>query len=192
MKIVVTGNIGCGKSTAVNMLRKLMPTYYTFFDFDAVVAGLYTYEPVASQLDIVFGTTDRRIISDIVHSSAEKMDQLQVIINPYIHTALAKAFDLSNIVLDIPLYFECVSTGYGTKMWQQGTVICVATTKQLQIERVQKRNNFSLDKIQSIMEKQMDPVMKMQLSDHIIYNTGSFEDLDRRVNGLAQSLGFID
>jgi pantetheine-phosphate adenylyltransferase len=92
MRIVVTGNIGSGKSTAVKMLMPLLPGY-TLFDFDQAVADLYNDPTTQMTLDVIFGTHIKSEISDIGHGDPAKMAQLENVVNTILVGVVAGSFD---------------------------------------------------------------------------------------------------
>ena len=51
-------------------------------------------------------------------------------------------------------------------------VICVTAPENLRIQRVQQRDNISINQVRSRIESQMKQVEKEKLSDYIIVNDG--------------------
>jgi dephospho-CoA kinase len=65
MRIVVTGNVGCGKSTVVAYLKERL-SGYVHFDFDVELRALYEQPYFKEQLTKLLGTSDRKSISAMV------------------------------------------------------------------------------------------------------------------------------
>jgi len=165
MKIVITGNIGCGKSTATRVIHRMLPDYY-LFDFDHVVASLYSDEIVRMQLINAFGTADKGQISDIVHADQKAMLKLRSITDAAILTAIYSANKRVDVIFDIPLYFE-----FNDLMrLNPDAVICVTADEASQIERVKARSGFSEEKIRSIIAKQLPQDEKVARSDYLLHN----------------------
>lgn len=165
MKIVVTGNMGCGKSTAINGIRRAFSDY-TFFDFDACVANMYKEEAVQWLLDDAFGTHDKAKISDIVHADCDAMERLRAITDAILITAIQKANKEVNIIFDIPLFFE-----FNDHMrLNPAMIVCITADPATQVERVKKRNGWSDEKIQSILAKQYPQQWKVDRSDLVLHN----------------------
>lgn len=191
MRILITGNIGCGKSTAIDMLRSYTPHSYEFFDFDQTVADLYQNSAIKMMLNLMFGTVDKAAISDLVHADPSKMKQLRNLMDQAIAEKYEAAIKHEDIILDVPLYFEHIEPNM-LRRYVPDTVVCIVAPRATQIDRVIKRNGWSLEKITAVMDKQMDPVLKMEKSNHIIYNTGSLDHLQREVLHFARVCRFLD
>jgi dephospho-CoA kinase len=174
MKIVVTGNMGCGKSTFVKLMSECLP-HYTVFDFDAAVHSLYEDEGIQLKLDEAFGTHIRQEVREQVFADPHKMRQLANITNQKLLLRTLSAAEHENRILDIPLYFE-----YYARSIKQYThidkVICVTASPEIQRARIKVRNGHSDSMIDAILSKQMDPVHKAKLSDVEFINNFSTVD----------------
>lgn len=184
MKIVVTGNIGCGKSTVVQMLSEALPTFQVF-DFDKVVHELYNDPTIAQHLMDAFGSSDRGVISDIVYADPAQMKKLERIINAPILWITLHAFSQTHIILDIPLFFERLSS---FPECIPDVSICVTCPPDLQIQRIQHRNNFTVAKIESIMAKQMTQDEKSSRSTFTIHNDSTIHNLTQQVRAVLTEL----
>lgn len=187
MKILVTGNIGCGKSTVVGMLKQLLPNY-TVFDFDRMVHSLYESPSLQAALYQMFNTSDRAKVSDIVHKDQEQMKKLRSVIDPQIVSHLLPALNEQDIILDIPLWFEQCDKHFGMLLRHDTMKICVLANEADQMERVKARNGFSEEKIRSIIAQQLPQDEKAAKCDTIINNIGTVDDLQNIVNCLIPSL----
>ena len=170
MKIVVTGNMGCGKSTAVQQLRKYLP-HYELFDFDAMVHSIYEDESIQKLLIATFGTFDRHLISDIVYADPEKMKQLRAIVDSLASQYTEAAFSQDNVILDVPLYFEYMSH------LPVDEVICITCDEAVQRARVKQRNGFTDEQITAILALQLSMTEKARRSTIVIVNNGTVEHL---------------
>lgn len=165
MKIVITGNMGCGKSTAVEVFKRTLP-HYTFFDFDKCVADLYKDSVMQMILEAEFGTHVKAEVSDIVHSDATALQRLRKYTDLYLVTAIENANKEVNVIFDIPLYYEF---NHAMKLTPD-YVICVASEIKDQVERVKLRSGFSAEKIQTILAKQLPQEEKVAKSDFVLHN----------------------
>lgn len=177
MRIVITGNIGSGKSTAAKILKELLPSWI-HWDFDKAVAELYQLEFIKDQLKRWFGTSDKARISDVVHASPEMMELLRNVLDPHIKTTIQCAVRHPNVVLDIPLYFEHIEG----KIASPDLVLTIVATDAIRMERVKARNGFSEEKIRSIMAKQLPQGDKVFRSNCAIANNTTVEDLTDMMN----------
>lgn len=185
MRIVITGNIGSGKSTAVKLLMPQLPGY-SLFDFDQEVKDLYADPIIQAQLQLDFGTADKAVISDIVHHDPVKMSQLEKIFNETLTRRMQCAAEYPDMVMDIPLYFE-YENAWNIK---PDLTVCVVCPKDVRHARVKERNGFSDEKIASIMSKQLADDAKAQFADWWIYNNTTLEGLQCEVNALVRTLKF--
>jgi dephospho-CoA kinase len=181
MRFVVTGNIGCGKSTVVQMMREILSDHQ-LFDFDRIVHGLYDNPELQMGLLIQFGTSDRKEISDIVHADSVKMATLERMFNHHILLHVEAAFEQQDIILDIPLYFEYIAD----KGFPVDGVVCVTCSPEKQRNRIRSRNGFSDAKIDAILAKQLPQDEKARRSTVVIDNSGSLDDLRKQVVSFVQ------
>lgn len=171
MKIVITGNMGCGKSTAVSVIHRALPDY-TLFDFDQTVAEMYQNQSLQFVLDHMFGTHDRAKVSDIVHNDPEAMKKLTLATDAFLLTSINRANKEVNVIFDIPLYFE-----YNDKMGlTPDVIICVTSDIEDQIERVKRRSGFTEEKIRTILAKQLPQQEKVDKSDFVLHNRFSSKE----------------
>lgn len=172
MRIVVTGNMGCGKTTVVRILGALLPAYVVF-DFDATVASLYQEPYIQDCLNGAFGTHDKRKISDIVHGNHTGMMKLRAIFDSVLIEHTQYAATIKDVILDIPLYFEASSM----LNISPDVIVCITACIDDQVRRVQKRSGFDHDKIMLILDSQLPQEIKASLSDYLIPNAGTEHDL---------------
>lgn len=184
MKIVITGNIGCGKSTAVNTLTRLFPTYH-LFDMDKAVGGLYMIPSIQGQLLARFGTYTKSTISDLVFYDPDVLLGLREIMDPPLIDAFKLQRQYNDVILDVPLFFEFE----GKKLVRPDLTICVTTDLDKQITRVMKRNGFTEEKVRQIISRQMDQTEKANLCDVVIHNDmDSVEQFQQHVETVIEQL----
>lgn len=181
MKFVVTGNIGCGKSTVIRMLTEMLPDHIVF-DFDKYVHTLYEDPKVRLSLLCNFGVDDRKQISDIVHADPAQMEKLERIMNASISQQVDAMFEVEDIIFDMPLYFEY----FADKGYPIDGVVCVTCEPEKQRNRIRSRNGFSDRKIDQILAKQLPQVEKARRSNVVIDNSGSLDDLRKQVVSFVQ------
>lgn len=179
MRFVVTGNMGCGKSTVVGMLREMLPSH-RLFDFDRAVHNLYQDPTVILMLMLEFNTSDRRQISDIVHADPVKMKRLGEIMNASLLHQLQDACVDDDVILDVPLWFEILDAR-GDRELEVDGVVCVTCQPEKQRNRIRSRNGFSDEKIDAILSKQLPQDVKASRSQYVIDNSGTLDDLRAQV-----------
>lgn len=172
MNIVITGNIGCGKSTIAKILADKLPAY-SLHDVDQLVHDLYSNSRFTLELQHAFKTTVRQEISDIVFKDDVKRKQLEKMSEKYLDDGVTQLMYMQNAIVEFPLYYEM---GMRANHSVNRVVIAVICDAETQMTRVKARNGFSDEKIQSIMHKQLSTELKASMADYVIYNEGDVSD----------------
>lgn len=175
MHVAITGNIGCGKSTFLNVMRTVSPfdTYHVF-DYDECVRDLYeTDEDFQSFLQHTFGTCVRSEVSNIVHADPSAMRKLLTASFVWTVSMIEQALDqYENLILDIPLLFEILNA---MDDWTQikskiNWVICITAPDDDRRARVLERDGITIEKYNSIVKKQLPQETKSDYSDFTVHN----------------------
>ena len=200
MKIVgLTGGIGTGKSTVSGMLRDLGATV-----IDADEATRAVQAPGSEglrQLTAEFGEgiltaggeLDRARLADIAFRDPEARRRLNAIVHPLVRLWMAErqqeAVERGDplVVMDIPLLFEARGAGAFE------TVLLVYAPEELQVSRLVELRGMSEDAARARIAAQLPIEEKRRLASHVIENTGSLDELRRRVERvwgeLSEGLG---
>lgn len=164
MVVVITGSMGCGKTTVTRLLSEQLPNY-TVINFDSLVHELYLDESIQQHLMAAFGTCVRSQIRDIVFTNQVAMAKLHSIVNSRLYELINTIHPESNTLLDMPLWFEYKHLIDITP----DLVVCVTCPDALQKERIRNRDNISDDLIQSKLALQLPKHVKEANSDIVIY-----------------------
>ncbi|MEC1627361.1 dephospho-CoA kinase [Bacillus mojavensis] len=179
--IGLTGGIASGKSTVANML---IDKGITVIDADiiakqAVEIGMPAYRQIIDEFgeDILLenGDIDRRKLGALVFTNEQKRLALNSIVHPAVREEMLKRRDesIANqetfVVLDIPLLFESKLESLVDK------IIVVSVTKELQLERLIKRNQLTEEEALSRIRSQMPLEEKVSRADNVIDNSGTLE-----------------
>lgn len=183
MHIVVTGGMGCGKSTITSYLKTRLKDYH-FYDMDERVRALYDDELMCQSLVTTFGTCKRREISDLVFANEYAREKLYRLMNATIFKQVADMRKFENVLYDIPLYFENPDL---LEIIPVDDVICVICKPETQLARIKKRDGFSDEKISSILTLQLPLHEKAHMSDYVIETDGTPEE---SIEQLEQILKF--
>lgn len=193
--IIITGGIGTGKSTAVNIIKEIG---YTVLDSDKIVhegynVGRKMYEEVLNffGIDIISqdGKIDRQKLGKIVFSDEEKLKKLNDIVHKFVVEELMYGIKVCGdkvIFLDIPLVLEekenLMNFGLSyDEIW------LVYVNSNLQKERLKNRalsENKNPDDVIKIMDKQIQIEMKKAMVDEVIFNEGTIEELESQIEKL--------
>ena len=184
MHIVITGGMGCGKSTITNWLKSRLQNYH-FYDMDERVRLLCQDKVMQDSLITTFGTCVRREISDIVFANEEARNKLYRLMNATIFKQVASQRQYTNVLYDIPLFFEHPDL----TVIDPDVVICVTCSLETQRSRIKSRDGFSDEKISSILALQLPLSAKSLLSDYVITTDDSHEESIQQLESILTKIG---
>jgi dephospho-CoA kinase len=188
--IGLTGSLGMGKSTTARLFAEAgVPVH----DADAVVHRLYEGEAVAAIEAAFPGTTaggrvDRNRLAGRVLNDTAALKQLEGIVHPLVQAAerrlLAEAAARGERVaaLDIPLLFE---TGAEQRV---DAVVVVSAPAEVQRARVLERPGMTLEKVESILAKQMPDAEKRRRADFVVDTSRGIEDARVQVRAILDAV----
>jgi dephospho-CoA kinase len=186
----LTGSLGMGKSTTARFFAEEgVPVH----DADAVVHRLYEGEAV-NAIEAAFpGTTaagkvDRNKLAARVLGDAAALQRLEAIVHPIVQEAerrlLAEAAANGEkvAVLDIPLLFE---TGGDRRV---DAVVVVSAPPDVQRARVLERPGMTIEKLESILSKQMPDAEKRRRADFVVDSSQGFESAHAQVRAILDAV----
>lgn len=188
MILGLTGGIACGKTTVAAMLKRKNAAV---LDADKtakeiVQKGTDAYNEIISAFgsDIVDdnGELDRRALASLVFNNMEYKKILENIIHPRVINKMEKeAWEIKKndpekiVVLDVPLLLEAGMQDKVDQVW------VVAASEETQLKRIINRRSLTRKEALERIKTQMPIEEKVKLADVVIYNEGSFEDLEKKV-----------
>ena len=180
--IVLTGGIGTGKSTVSSFLKM-----YGYKIIDADEISKQVFEEKKEQIEKLFGTTDRKKLRKIVFNNREKLELLENLILPEVKKrVIEKSMELEKdnvpYFVDLPLYFE-KQNDYGFEK-----VLLVYAPKEIQIERVIKRDKTDEASVKAILNNQMDIEEKKSKSTFIIDNSKDLKHLQKEIEEFIKTI----
>ena len=179
--IVLTGGIATGKSTVASL--------FMLHGFLIIDADKVAHEVLDEEVDTIaslFGKeyikdakVDRKKLGNLIFNDKEQKQKLEAFVHPLIKQKIvdkAKIFELQNkpYLIDIPLFFE--KGNYDIK-----SSIVVYTPKDIQIQRLMKRDSCSSDEAIIKIENQMDIEDKKEKATYIIDNSKDLKNLQNEV-----------
>ena len=184
IKIAITGNIASGKSQVEKSLEGLG---YTVYDSDkiahAVLDGIkdfYGYDVFTD------GKIDRAKLGCLVFNIPDLRKKLEQLTHPKIKAEILALFEKHKnekyIFVSVPLLYEAGFESIFDK------VILVSVDKNIQLQRLIKRNNFTEEEAQKRISAQMSQQEKIKRADFVIENNSSFEALDEQVKCILNKL----
>jgi len=195
MIIGLTGGIATGKSTVSNMLRARGAA---IVDADQVAREVVEPgEPALQEIVRRFGpeilnedgALNRKKLGEIVFADPARRKELEAITHPAIRArmrervaALAAEDPDRLIVADIPLLFE------GGLQRQYECVLLVYVPREIQKERLMKRDGLTEAEAEKRLAAQMDIEEKKRLADYVIDNRGTLAETERQVDEFLRRL----
>ena len=186
--IVLTGGIATGKSTVASLFM-----LHGFLTIDADKIAHKILDQNISKIDQLFGKeyikdnkVDRPKLGQLIFNNSEEKLKLEQFIHPLIKQQIikeAKVFEEQNkpYLIDIPLFFE-------NKNYDIDRSIVVYTTKEIQLQRLCKRDNSTVEDAQSRISNQMDIDQKRSLATFVIDNTKDLKNLQSEVERVKKLL----
>ena len=180
--IVLTGGIGTGKSTVSSFLKMFG---YKIIDADEISKKIF--EKKKDKIKEIFGTNDRKELRKIVFNNKEKLKILEDLILPDVKKEvlkLAKKYEKDNTpyFVDLPLFFEKQNYDEFDK------VLVVYAPKELQIQRVMKRDNVKKEDAILIINNQIDIEEKKKLANFVIDNSKDLRYLQKEIEKFLSKL----
>ncbi|BAG13497.1 dephospho-CoA kinase [Candidatus Endomicrobiellum trichonymphae] len=192
MIIGLTGGIAAGKSESAK--------YFESLGACAIDADVIAHEltakgmPALDELSKSFGGSillssgdlNRKKLADIIFSDEKAKLRIEKIIHSHIisriNEIISQNIMRSNIVIDAPLLFE---VGLD-RICDKSAVVRVSYN--IQVERLVLRDKLNADQAKRRISSQMPMEKKVELADFVIDNSGSKENLKKRVKDLYKLL----
>ncbi|RYF16583.1 MAG: dephospho-CoA kinase [Comamonadaceae bacterium] len=196
-RIGLTGGIGSGKSTVLQMLQALGAAA---IDADAIsrattAPGGAAIPAIAQRFGPEFidadGALDRGRMRERAYAHPEARRELEQIIHPLVGEEIARQVEAALaagarcIVFDIPLLVES-----GRWRAQVDRVLVVDCEPDTQVERVVARSGLTPAEVRAIIAAQAPRALRLAAADIVICNEGlTLEALRYEVEQAARSFG---
>ena len=179
--IALTGGISTGKSTVCNLFK-----LHGFLTIDADVIAHRLLDENSNKIASMFGEQYvengkvlRKELGKIIFSNEENKLKLEALLHPLIKEQIikeSKIFEEQNkpYFVDIPLFFEKMS-------YPIPKSLVIYTPKELQIQRLMKRDNIDENEAKLKISNQMDIEEKRKLADMVIDNSQNLKHLQNEV-----------
>ena len=169
--IGLTGSVGMGKTQVSNYFKKMK---IDVFDSDYQVKLLYEERNIIKNIKLYFPSAfsnekiNKKTLANIVFKEDKKLKLLESLIHENLKTKQKKWIrkkirEKSKIVVfDVPLLYE------KDNIKKYDYIIVVSCTKEIQKNRVLKRKNWNLTRLNYTLKKQLDNEIKKSMADMII------------------------
>jgi dephospho-CoA kinase len=199
MILGLTGGIASGKSFVSKIFLDLQVPIY---DADIISKDIFNLSETNLEIKEKFGNAilnngvvDRKLLKELVFSDGVKLKELNKIIHPKVINFFqniknkiieCKTIEDPLVIFDIPLLFE------SNLEYLCDKVLLVYLDEKLQMERLIKRDNISINLAQKIITAQMPLKDKIKRADFIIDNNGNIEELRIKVIEIFEKLKHIE
>lgn len=184
MFIGVTGGVGAGKSTILDIIEKDYDAYLIIADDlakELMEKGNASYNAIVNEFGSEIldsnGDMDRDKLSKIVFSDERKLERINSIVHPLVREEIVARKDAvlkinpeRLVVLEAALLIE---TGYKEILDELWGVI---VSKEIRKKRLKEQRGYSDEKSESIIANQLSDDVIRNNCDFIIDNSGDLED----------------
>jgi len=188
--IGLTGGIGMGKSAAA---ERFAEHGIPVFNADSCVHRLYEGAAVAPTEAAFPGVTksggvDRKLLSERIAGSSERLLQLERIVHPLVIEAEIEFLRAQEkkgaafAVLEIPLLFE---TGANARV---DVTVVVSAPPEMQRARVLARPGMTADKLEHLLARQLPDAERRARADFVVDSATSLDDMRNQIDRLIESL----
>ncbi|MGC9150785.1 MAG: dephospho-CoA kinase [Microbacter sp.] len=172
IKIGLTGGMGSGKSTVAAYIEMIgYPVYYS----DAQAKKLMTFNAdLIKQIKATFGpsifsfgTLDRKMLANIVFTSADKLKRLNEIVHPFVKADFIQWMQQQKskaVFLESAILFE--SNFY---LLMDKTIVITAPIEE-RIQRIEQRDHLKQEEILNRLQYQLPEKQLLKLADFHIAN----------------------
>ena len=191
MKIVgLTGGIGSGKTTVVNLFSELnVPIYIADKEAKAL---MNKSKVIKRKLIQLFGKDaykaeelNRPYLAEQIFNDKNLLQQMNAIVHPKVASHFKrwiKKQAAPYCIKEVAILFENGSYVNCDK------VITVIAPLEIRISRVLQRDQTTTSKIKAIIKNQWQDQERMKLSDYVISNDYNLQHLKSQVNEIHQKL----
>ena len=192
MRVGLTGGVASGKSSVSAVLRELGAVVIDADQLarEVVAKGTPGLEQVVEafgpEVLTADGELDRARVGSIVFADEERRRVLESIVHPLVFeriVALEEAAGEADLVVhDIPLLAE---SGRADTF---DAVIVVDAPAEVQVERMVRDRGWSREEAEARIAAQAGREERRAIATYVIDNTGTLDDLRRRVTEVAEEL----
>lgn len=186
--IGITGGVGCGKSTVLDILKnnygatvieadkvghKVIEPYGIAYDMVVKLFG----EEILDKTDTEKPCINRKAMADLVFNDKERLTLLNGIIHPAVKEYIKFFIDdektkrTKYIVVEAALLIEAGYRDICDIYWY------IHANRDIRIKRLMQSREYSLEKINSIMDNQLSDKEFIEGTDDIIQNNSGYEEL---------------
>lgn len=196
---IISGGVGCGKSTACAHLRGHLGSSAFYFSADETARRVLELPKTMETLVDFFGERclefvenkkliNRKWLRDIIFREEAARLQLERVVHPAVLAALedsrqdARNLGCELFLAEVPLHYEIGATV------KADLTIVVASTRTMQTRRLMERRGLDQQTIENILRSQWSIEAKVEKADLVIWNDGEIAALEAQVLTLARQI----
>ena len=189
--LALTGSIASGKSTVASLLKLHglqcidadATAHEVLDDHPADIAALFGEEYLLK------GKVNRKKLGGLIFSNLEAKEKLEAFMHPKIRERIlekSQRFEKLKFpyLIDIPLFFE-------TNAYDIKTSVVVYTPKEVQLDRLMKRNDLTQEESLQRIAAQMDIEEKKKRADFVIDNSGNLKHLQAECERFVEKMKIL-
>lgn len=185
--IGLTGGIASGKSTVARLLRELGAPVVDadVLAREAVCPGEAAWKAIVARYGekilLSDGALDRAKVGEIIFGDPAEKAWLDAAMHPILRARAEASLEALRsggacvAVLDVPLLFEAGWQPLADEVW----VVCVR--REVQVERLMRRNGLARRQALARIASQMDLAEKARRADFVVDNNGDFASAKAQV-----------
>ena len=187
----ITGGVGCGKSTVLDILEKDYGAYVIQADIVAhelMQPGQTSYKAIVEHFGQEIldtdGYIDRKALGSIVFADEEKLALLNSLTHPAVKEEIRRRIIKSQnrfLVIEAALLLEDHYDEICDEIWY------VYADKEVRFERLAASRGYSREKSQSMMDNQMSEEELRRRCQAVIDNSGTLEDTKNDLEALLKA-----
>ena len=189
--IGITGGIGSGKTYICNLLTK---KGFKIFYADAIAKNMYTtnktllknlVKEFGEEILNYQGKINLSKFKEVLFKNKKNYERVNKIVHPIVIShinAQAKKSFYDVVLVESAILFE---SKFDKDM---DYVIMIYADKKTRVKRIMERDGATKAEVENIMKYQIDEKKKIEMSDFVLVNNKSEEELTDQVNFLARLL----
>lgn len=186
--IGLTGTIGSGKSTALRILSEMIPaTDCDMINRHLLEKGQKGYRELKKRgllLALPDGSQDKTATAKKMFSDPVYKKEVEQILHPLILEEMKCWIQEQNetCVVEVPLLFELNLQDCFDSVW------CITCSPETALSRTEKNRHLSREQQLARRKHQLEDEKKISLSDLVISNDGTMEELREKLESALKDL----
>lgn len=186
--IIITGNLGAGKSSLSDILRKKK---HSVLSADNIIDDIYKEGLFKQEMSDIFSLklsqVSKQSVSKLAFQDLSLLQKLENLLYPELKKRLITYKQNYKNKKTLYLFYEAPVFFEKNQSKDYDYVVVISATKEACFSRCLKKN-ISKDQFNKISNIQMPIKNKEQLADYVIFNNTSLKDLQKETEVFLQAL----